>query len=85
MELSEQEAHCVARLLQASLYGGDDKNFGCPLDGCQYCKVQCYKQGEHSPIFSHLRKRFTEETGALTLVQKFTARYRTLNFRIKNS
>ena len=63
MELSEQEAHCVARLLQASLYGGDDKNFGCPLDGCQYCKVQCYKQGENSSIFSHLRKRFTEETG----------------------
>ena len=63
MELSEKEAHCVARLLQASLYGGDDKNFGCPLDGCQYCKVQCYKQGENSSIFSHLRKRFTEETG----------------------
>jgi len=25
--------------------------------------VQCYKQGENSPIFSHLKKRFTEETG----------------------
>ncbi len=63
MILSEQEAHCVARLLQASLYGGDDKSFGCPLDGCQYCKVQCYKQAESSLIFNQLRNRFTEETG----------------------
>ena len=63
MELSEKEAHCVARLLQASLYGDDDKEFGCPLGGCQYCKVQCYKQDETLPMFRNLIKRFTEETG----------------------
>lgn len=63
MVLSEQEAHCVARLLQASLYGGDDKNFGCPLDGCQYCKVQCYKQDETLPMFRHLKAKFSKETG----------------------
>ena len=63
MILSDQEAHCVARLLQASLYGGDDKHFGCPLDGCQYCKVQCYKQGNSRfPIFESLRSRLMEET-----------------------
>ncbi len=63
MILSEQEAHCIARLLQACLYGGNDKHYGCPFDGCQYCKIQCYKQVESLPLFDSLKKRFSEETG----------------------
>ena len=64
MLLSENKAHCIARLLQAALFGGDDKHFGCPFDGCQYCKVQCYKQGDNRfPLFESLRSRLMEETG----------------------
>ncbi|MBR6013349.1 MAG: hypothetical protein IK062_06165 [Selenomonadaceae bacterium] len=35
MILSEQEAHCVARLLQGAVYGEDF------LSGCSFCKFPC--------------------------------------------
>ena len=54
MELNEQEAHCVARLLQSLWYGQG------ALDGCGYCKYQC---GEKLPMFHAIKKRLTDETG----------------------
>ena len=58
MELNEQEAHCIARLLQSALFGKDI------FDGCDYCKVQCYKEGDHSRLmFTKIKKRLTDETG----------------------
>ena len=58
MELNEQEAHCIARLLQSALFG---KSI---FDGCNYCKVQCYKEDNRRfNMFAELRVRLTEETG----------------------
>ena len=57
MELNEQEAHCIARLLQSALFGKDI------FDGCDYCKFQCYKQGNRLKMFDELRGRLTVETG----------------------
>ncbi|MBQ9487748.1 MAG: hypothetical protein IJU91_08140 [Selenomonadaceae bacterium] len=37
MELTEQEAHCVARLLQGAIFG----NEGALFNGCAFCKFQC--------------------------------------------
>ena len=53
MELNEQEAHCIARLLQSALFG---KSI---FDGCFYCKHQC---GNKLPMFQAIRDRLTEET-----------------------
>lgn len=55
MNLSEKEAHCVARLLQGALLG---ENI---LDGCDYCKNRCFEN--RWDMFSTIRKRLTEETG----------------------
>ena len=59
MELSEREAHCVARLLQGALFGKDI------FDGCAYCKFQCYKDSEehHLTMFRAIKERLTEEVG----------------------
>lgn len=42
MELSEREAHCMARLLQGAWFG---KRM---LDACNYFKVQCYEDSEQN-------------------------------------
>ena len=59
MYLSEQEAHCVARLLQGAWYGKNS------LDACNYCKFQCCKDDAEKKLigFENIRKRLTEETG----------------------
>ena len=54
MELNEQEAHCIARLLQGAIFADD------ALIGCQYCKFEC---GVKLPVLQTIRKRLTEETG----------------------
>lgn len=55
MELNEQEAHCVARLLQGALLGENT------LDGCDHCKNRCYEN--RWDMFYAIRKRLSEETG----------------------
>lgn len=73
MELNEQEAHCIARLLQGAWYGETS------WDGCSYCKFQCTTKpnGEKSdwyhstingaylnyPMREAVSKRLTDETG----------------------
>ncbi len=54
MELTEQEAHCIARLLQGALFS---ENI---LNGCDYCKNRCYEN--RWDIFFSIRKRLSEET-----------------------
>ena len=54
MELTEQEAHCLARLLQGALF---NENI---LTGCDYCKNRCYEN--RCDIFFLVRKRLSEAT-----------------------
>lgn len=54
MELTEQEAHCLARLLQGALF---NENI---LTGCDYCKNRCYEN--RWDIFFLVRKRLSEAT-----------------------
>ena len=56
MKLNEQEAHCIARHLQALLYGRGLS------DACNFCKVQCF-QGDRAPGFEEIKERLTKETG----------------------
>ena len=59
MELNEQEAHCIARLLQGAFFGDS------PFDGCSFCKFQCYKEGNNNLVTKAgaIRCKLTEETG----------------------
>ena len=57
MELTEKEAHCIARLLQGALFGEDI------LNGCKFCKFKCTTKGNYAPHLDALRKRLTDETG----------------------
>ncbi len=59
MELTEQEAHCVARLLQSAIFGNDGEIF----NGCMFCKFKCENEKDPAPNFDILRERFTKETG----------------------
>ena len=54
MYLNEEEAHCVARLLQGALFGKSTD------DGCEYCKFRCERVVDRTRA---IRKRLTEETG----------------------
>ena len=74
MELTEKEAHCVARLLQGAIYGGGGHCFGNPFDGCFFCKYNCEtatgKEVDGSPLMTYpvydkLLTRLTEETGLM--------------------
>ena len=56
MELNEQEAHCVARHMQALMYGRDIS------DACTFCKFPCCNKGE-PPMQEYIKERLTEETG----------------------
>ena len=59
MELSEREAHCVARLLQGAWFAKHS------LDACNYCKFRCFKNDAENRLsgFENIRRRLTEETG----------------------
>lgn len=65
MALNEQEAHCIARLLQDTWFANEKGGFANSLAACQYCKYQCYKEQEESKftMLPKIRKRLTEETG----------------------
>ena len=53
MELTEKEAHCVARLLQGVVFG---KNI---FSGCAFCKFQC---DYIAPQYEKIMQKFYEET-----------------------
>ena len=57
MELSEKEAHCVARMLQSFLFG---KYIG---DGCQFCKFQCKTEKDVAPHLDEIRMKLMDTTG----------------------
>lgn len=67
MELTEKEAHCVARLLQGAIYGDT------LWRGCEYCKYQCrrflpkksepHTQNLQLQTYESLLARLTQETG----------------------
>ena len=63
MELTEKEAHCVARLIQGGMFGKR------ALDGCWFCKYRndCQKVDEHQlydpPFYKELAKKITLNTG----------------------
>lgn len=63
MELNEQEAHCIARLLQG-IFLGDNT-----LDGCDFCKNRCYEN--RWDMFYAIRKRLSEETGVELLGMQY--------------
>ena len=59
MVLSEREAHCVARFIQGALFGKEE------LDGCIYCKYQCYRDDNQNRRneLTNVRYRLMKETG----------------------
>ena len=54
VELSDKEAHCVARLLQGAMFGKHNT-----MAGCAFCKYQCDKNS----VYRQIQKKFEEETG----------------------
>ena len=54
MELTEKEAHCVARLLQGAMFGNHNS-----MAGCAFCKYQCGADD----MYRKIQKKFEEETG----------------------
>ena len=58
MELTEKEAHCVARLIQGALFANDI------IAGCEYCKFRCFDDPENPALFAgEIRRRLEKETG----------------------
>ena len=62
MELSEKEAHCVARMLQGMVFGKDI------FSGCAFCKFQCDKEEMKkgapyiAPQYKKIMQKFYEAT-----------------------
>lgn len=61
MEISERNAHCMARLFQGVLYGGHKNIF----DGCMYCKYRCWNphKEKFAPNFDILMQELMKTTG----------------------
>ena len=57
MELTEKEAHCIARLLQGAMFG---KSI---FDGCAFCKFKCKVKNDPAPHLDKIRMLLTEATG----------------------
>lgn len=57
MELTEKEAHCVARLLQSAT------NSDNILNGCTFCKYQCRTDKKIAPRYQEILQKFQKETG----------------------
>ena len=59
MELTEKEAHCIARLFQGAAYGDN------VLNGCTFCKYNCYENGKvvPPPMYEEVLEKVTELTG----------------------
>ena len=60
MELTEKEAHCVARLLQGAIFGES------VLNGCVFCKFRCNTESDPAPHLDKLRQKLWMETGVET-------------------
>ena len=56
MTLTNEEAHCLARLLQSALYGGHANNI---FAGCSFCKNQCNR----AERYDRLLRKLQNETG----------------------
>lgn len=54
MNLTEKEAHCVARLLQGAMFGNHNT-----MAGCAFCKFQCGADD----MYRQIQKKFETETG----------------------
>ena len=54
MELTEKEAHCVARLLQGAMFGRNNT-----MAGCAFCKFQCDTKNS---MYRHIQEKFENET-----------------------
>jgi len=77
MELTEKEAHCVARLLQGGLYSENS------LSGCTFCKFQCRPVAEGQISMERkIREKFMAETG-VDLTQSITRDVLFSNFPYK--
>ena len=60
MVLNEQEAHCLARLIQSAAYGKDEGIFV----GCNYCKYKCWQSEKNiAPRFNEICQKLGDETG----------------------
>lgn len=56
MTLTDEEAHCLARLLQSALYSGHVNSI---FVGCSFCKNSC----KHAASYDALRRKLQDETG----------------------
>ncbi len=59
MELSEKEAHCVARLLQGAIYGESQSVF----NGCTFCKFRCKNEKDPATHFDEIMLKLKAITG----------------------
>lgn len=59
MELSKEEAHCLARVFQSLLYGGHKKFF----EGCTFCKYPCRNAVDPVNRFTVILHKLEEESG----------------------
>ena len=67
MELTKQEAHCIARLLQSAIFSPDHEIFA----GCRFCKYPCMKEAEkwddmslvNLPRYDEVMSKITNGTG----------------------
>ena len=67
MELTEREAHCVARLLQGYIFGGRELNDrgGETLYGCTFCKFQrpCHADMKAKSTMWAVMEKLQQATG----------------------
>lgn len=67
VELTEQEAHCIARLLQSAIFSPDHEIFA----GCRFCKYPCMKEAGkwddmslvNLPRYDEVMSKITNGTG----------------------
>ena len=59
MELSHNELHCIARLLQGAAFGGNGNVF----DGCAFCKYNCKNDVDPNPQYEKILKKLNIITG----------------------
>lgn len=62
VKFTEQETHCIARLLQGAVYGEDF------LSGCSFCKFQCslVNRDKHSEKIYSIKPRWRQILDKLT-------------------
>lgn len=53
MELDKKDLHCISRLLQGAIYGGNGNVF----DGCAFCKYNCKIENDPAPFYDETMKK----------------------------